>query len=395
MSATIGVIQATALIAAGTPTAGAWAFGLSTAACGLVFTAVAALAAQLAEYARTANGIASTVLGVAFLVRAVGDSSTGGHWLSWLSPIGWVQQIRPFAGERWWVLALPLATATIVGAAAYVVLPRRDVGVGILPPHPGPARGAASLGTTGALAWRLQRGALLGWTLAMVTAGAVFGSIAKGIGDLLGDSQTTRDMFERMGGSARLVDAFLAALAGIYGMLVSLFGVQALLRMRAEETAGRIEPVLATRVGRLRWAASHLVYVFAGSAVVLLAAGAATGLTHGLRDGDVGGRVVDMVGATAAQLPAMWLVLAIGVALFGLAPDLTVATWAVALFMLLAGLFGAVLGAPQFVLDLSAFSHIPKLPGADVTPTPFIVLGMLAVLTLVIGLAAFRRRDIG
>ena len=229
----------------------------------------------------------------------------------------------------------------------------------------------------------------------MVTAGAVFGSIAKGIGDLLGDSQTTRDMFERMGGSAKLVDAFLAALAGIYGMLVSLFGVQALLRMRAEETAGRIEPVLATHVGRLRWAASHLVYVFIGSAVVLLAAGAATGLTHGLRDGDVGGRVVDMVGATVAQLPAVWLVLAIGVALFGLAPHLTVATWAVALFMLMAGLFGAVLGAPQFVLDLSAFSHIPKLPGADVTPTPFTVLGMLAIVTLVIGLAAFRRRDVG
>ena len=142
VSATIGVIQATALIAAGTPTAGAWAFGLSTVACGLVFTAVAALAAQLAEYARTANGIAAAVLGAAFLVRAVGDSSTGGHSLSWLSPIGWVQQIRPFAGERWWVLALPLVTATIVAAAAYVVLPRRDLGVGILPPRPGPARGA-------------------------------------------------------------------------------------------------------------------------------------------------------------------------------------------------------------------------------------------------------------
>ena len=86
-----------------------------------------------------------------------------------------------------------------------------------------------------ALAWRLQRGALLGWASGMVTCGAVFGSIADGIGDLLGDSEQAQEIFERMGGPSGLVDAFLASLAGIYGMVVALYGVQATLRLRAEE----------------------------------------------------------------------------------------------------------------------------------------------------------------
>ena len=65
------------------------------------------------------------MLGLAFLLRAVGDSTTGARWLSWLSPIGWAQQLRPFAGERWWVLVLPALTARGAGALAYVLLPRR------------------------------------------------------------------------------------------------------------------------------------------------------------------------------------------------------------------------------------------------------------------------------
>jgi ABC-2 type transport system permease protein len=40
-------------------------------------------------------------------VRAIGDA--GPHWLSWLSPLGWMQQLRPFADERWWVLLLAVA----------------------------------------------------------------------------------------------------------------------------------------------------------------------------------------------------------------------------------------------------------------------------------------------
>jgi hypothetical protein len=50
-------------------------------------------------------------------------------------------------------------------------------------------------------------------------------------------------------------------------------------------------PVLATAVGRLRWAASHLLFGLLGPAVALAAAGLAEGLAYGLVSGDVEGEL--------------------------------------------------------------------------------------------------------
>jgi ABC-2 type transport system permease protein len=391
----IGLISAGALAGGGLPTAGAFAFGLSTAFVGLVFTAIAAVAAQLAEYSRTANGIGAAAVGVAFLFRAIGDSTADTKWISWLSPIGWAQQIRPFAGERWWVLLLPLAATIAIGAVAYTMLPRRDFGVGILPPRPGPAEAAPSLRTPLALAWRLHRGPLIGWTVGLAVCGAVFGSIASGIGDIVGSSEQTRQILERMGGSDVMTDTFLAAMVGIFGMTASLYGVQAALRMRGEETANRVEPLLSTSVSRLRWATSHLMFAFLGSAVVVVVTGVAMGLANGMRTHDVSGSVGDMLVAALVQLPALWVIVGVSVALFGVAPKAAAAAWGVAGAALLIAMFGPVVNAPQAVLDVSPFSHIPKLPGQDVTAMPLVWLCGIAVVTLAAGLATFRRRDIG
>ena len=66
------------------------------------------------------------------------------------------------------------ACAALAAAGASRLSARRDLGAGILPPRPGPARGR--LGTPLALAWRLQRGALSGWAVGFAILGAAFGS---------------------------------------------------------------------------------------------------------------------------------------------------------------------------------------------------------------------------
>ena len=89
--------------------------------------------------------MAFAVLGAAFLLRAIGDTASGLSWLSWLSPIGWAERFRPFAGERWAVLLLPVALLVVLLAAAAALLVRRDLGAGVLagpprarpPPRPG------------------------------------------------------------------------------------------------------------------------------------------------------------------------------------------------------------------------------------------------------------------
>ena len=94
----LAVLTALGYVSQGLPAAGSVTLAAVCGLCGLVLAGVAAISAQLTEYARPANGIALAVLGAAFLLRAIGDTATGLSWLSWLSPIGWAERFQPFAG---------------------------------------------------------------------------------------------------------------------------------------------------------------------------------------------------------------------------------------------------------------------------------------------------------
>ncbi|MGW0469671.1 ABC transporter permease [Streptomyces coeruleorubidus] len=371
---------------AGQGTAGALALGLGIAGVGMVFATMAAIVAQLTESARLARGLTAAVLGAAFVLRAAGDSATddGSSVLTWVSPLGWLENLRPYADERWWVLALLAGAALVQGAVAYGLAGRRDLGMSFLPTRPGPATGR--LGGAGALAWRLQRGGVLGWSIGFLLAGIVYGGMTEGAADLVGDNENARRIFERMGGRSGLTDAFLASMVGMLGLVAALYIVASVLRLNGEETSGRAEPVLANAVGRLRWAAGHLVIAFGGSALIMLLAGVGLAAGYGKETGPI-------LGACLVQLPAIWVIGGLAVLLHGLLPRAAAAAWGVAGAVLLIGWVGPALDVPQAVLDLSPFGHLPKLPGGSMEWGPVVVLTGLAVALVAAGLAGLRRRD--
>jgi polyether ionophore transport system permease protein len=395
-SLAMGLLLAAGMAGQHLPGTGSLAFGLELAATGWVFAGIGAVAAQLTEGAGTARGVAMTVLGVSYVLRVVGDVSgmTDGplSWVTGLSPIGWVQAIRPYGDDRLWLVLAVLAASAALVAAAVVLSGRRDVGAGLLPPRPGPAVGA--LGSPFALAWRLHRGLLAAWTGGFVALGVVFGYLAEGVGDLVGDNQAMKDVFARLGGARGLIDGYLAAAAGLLGMIAGAYAIQAMLRARAEEAAGHAEPVLATATGRLRWLASHLLFSLLGPAVALLAAGLATGITHGMNVHDVGGEVPPLLAGAVVQLPAVWILSSVAVLLFGLLPRFASLAWVALAVCLLVSLVGQGVGLDQWVLDVSPFTHLPKLPGGDVTALPLVLLVVVAVVVTVAGLTGFRRRDV-
>ena len=252
---TVSALLCVVLSAIGLPASGSVAFALAIGASGLAFTGVAAVAAQLASGARGARGICFGVLGAAFVLRAIGDSAgpSGPSWLSWTSPLGWVELTRPFDGQRWWVLALPCAVLAAGVGSAYALSARRDLGAGLLPDRPGPASAPALLRGPLSLAWRLQRGVLAGWAAGVAFIFATSGAAAKGIGSLLGGSTQLRNEFTRLGGQAAITNAYLAALMMLAGLGAAGYATSAVLRLRTEETGGLAEPLLATAVGRIRW----------------------------------------------------------------------------------------------------------------------------------------------
>jgi ABC-2 type transport system permease protein len=386
-----GAIGAAGLLTTDIPAGGSLAFGAALAGSGLVFSSVAAVAAQLSPSARFARGAAFAALGVAFTLRAVGDAGDGK--LSWLSPLGWSLQVRPYAGDRWWVLLLHLVTTAALTGVAYRLLAGRDVGAGLIAERAGPGAAGPRLSGVYGLAWRLDRGTLALWAVGLCLMGAVMGSVVHGIGDELGDSTVARDIIARMGGTSALEEAFIAVAFTMMGMAAAAFAISLTLRPYREEAAQLAEPTLAGAISRTRWLASHLVTALVGTAVAMLASGVTAGLIYGAAAGDVGGKLAVVVGSAAVQLPAVWLLAAVTVGLFGLAPRFTPVAWGVLVGFIAVYLIGSLARFPQWLLDLEPFAHIPHV-GTGFTLMPSLWLLAIDVALITLGTLAFRRRDL-
>ena len=391
----VGVVAAAGVMAQGLAVTGSIAFGIQLAAAGIVFAIVGALAAQLTEGAGAARDIGLSVVGFAYALRAAGDAGDTA-WLSWVSPIGWVQRLRPFAAEQWWVLLLVAVLGGVVVVGAYALASRRDVGGGVLRPRPGPAVAGPRLGSPLGLAWRIHRGLLYGWTAGLIALGGIYGSVAQGVGDLLKDNPDLARIFERMGGtSATIIDMYLSGVIGVLALFAAAYAVQAALRLRVEEEAQRVEQVLATAVRRPRWTIAHLTFAFGGPAVAMAGAGLGVGITYGAITGDLGGQVPRVLAAALGRLPAVWLLAAIVVALFGVRPRLSSFGWAVYGAVVFITFIGAILQLGQWFMDLSPFTHIPNLPGGEVLALPLVALIAIAASLAAVGVAGFTRGGLG
>jgi ABC-2 type transport system permease protein len=180
------------------------------------------------------------------------------------------------------------------------------------------------------------------------------------------------------------------------GMAAAIYAVQVLLRMRAEEADGPLEPVLAAAVSRPRWAASHAATALLGATALLLLFATGTGLAAGGVLGDPAGQVATMIGVSLVQLPGILVIGAAVIAAIGLLPRAASGlSWAVLFASTLAGpLFGPTLKLPWWVQDLSPFTHIPKAPSVPVTAAPILALiAVVAALTLT-GLVSLRHRNL-
>jgi ABC-2 type transport system permease protein len=392
------VLTVAVLAVSGLPASGAAAYAVGEAGCGLVFAGLAAVAAQVSGTARGARGLAIATLAIVFLLRGIGDSG-GTHgltWLTWLSPIGWAELTRPFAAERWWVIAVPVVAALAAALAAVALAAGRDQGAGLVQPRPGPAGAGILLAGPVGLAWRLQRGALAGWSAGFLAGGLAIGAVATSIGKIVGSNATIEKAFTRVGGQAELTNSYLAGCMSLLGLIAAAYAVAAVLRLRADETAGRSEPLLAAPVSRLRWAWSYLLVALTGTVVVMVAGGLGAGLADGIAAHDVGTQVPRLIEAGLAQVPAALAVAAVAVLAVGLLPRWSDGLgWAVLGICGFIGLFGPALELSQSALDISPFTHVPRLPGGAFSPTPLIWLGLAAVAIGAVSMTGLRHRDIG
>ncbi|MGW4234026.1 ABC transporter permease [Streptomyces sp. NPDC004980] len=371
--------------------AGSLLLGLAYAAVGIVFASVAAITAQITAHTRGATGAALAVIGLAYVLRAAGDAG-GTAALSWLSPIGWAQRTYVYVDDRWWPLLLCLALAVLCAGTGFVLSARRDVGAGLRATRPGRAVASAALTHPLGFALRLHRSVLAGFGAGLFLMGVMYGSILGQADEMLKDIDGIQEALRRAGGTTT-AESFASMVMVVLAVVASVYVVTAALRARSEETAGRVESLLATGLSRTRWAGSHLAVALVGGTAVLLLGGLGIGVAGAASTGDLA-MVPALLGAALAYAPALWVTAGVAAVLFGWLPRAAQAVWIVPVYAFVTGYLGELLGFPGWVNDVSPFGQVPRLPAAGMDWTPMVVLTLIAAGLLRLGLEGFRRRDL-
>jgi ABC-2 type transport system permease protein len=399
----LAVVATVALLAQDLPVRGSIAAGASIGAAGMAFAAIAAVTAQLVDSQRGATSMASAVLGAAFLVRAIGDAAGTSvdetrlvsAWPSWLSPIGWGQQIRAFDQNQWDVFIIFGTFIVVLVGVAFAIGDRRDLGAGVLEVRPGPPSAEGRLSSPIRLVWRLQRWMLLAWTVGILIFATAFASLGDAADELIGLSDELEALFRTMVGEGEMTDAYISFVASFVAIIIGAAMVQALLRTRTEESTGRIEQVLAAAVGRRRWMGATVAVAGGATLGLVAVTGVVTALTFGIVTRDIGEGLRSFGGATIVQLPALVALGGAVLAGVGLLPRWSMALgWAALTASFVMGQLGGILDLPQVVMNLSPFTHVPSVPAEGVTPLPLVTLTLVGVVLAAIGVEAFRRRDV-
>ncbi|MCL2735094.1 MAG: hypothetical protein FWD75_00490 [Propionibacteriaceae bacterium] len=408
-ASTVGALASVSTVAQASQ--GAWVFGMSFAAMGLLGVGVGALVNELCPSSGSANGIGIGIFAVFYLIRMIGDLNSSA--LGWVSPMGWAQKMDPWGANRWWPLLAVVVLAVVLVVVAWVIQSRRDLGDSVVmrghvptPPAAEPTPGtyaatapkaaastsrAASaspiLTTVWGMGIRLQRGAFLGWGIGLIIFPLVLGTVIKSIRDLLTDTQ--------IGTLATTVDGVLGELfIPLLALAVGVFAAQSATTLRTDEAHGVLESQLATGVGRVSWALQRLAVTLVGTIVMLLLCGVCLGASYGSYANDMS-KLPVILGSFLVYIPACCVLASIFVLGFGWWPRFAVTvTWIVvgALWVFL--IIGIALKIPQWVLDIMPFNATPAVPAVPMTWTPLIVLTLVAAVFTVAGLIGFRRRNV-
>jgi ABC-2 type transport system permease protein len=344
-------------------------------------------------------------VGAAYLLRGAGDAlgtpaadllHVTGAWPSLFSPIGWGQRVRPFTSPDLSWLMLLLAAALALGAAAVLIRRRRDVGGSLMPERLGRERAGAGGTSFVGLAWRLQRSTLAGWCIGASALGGVAGALGPLVSEAVSSVAPLEELISRLvpGGQAGLVDVFITALLGMAGVFAAAAGIQAVLRMRAEEAEGRAELLLSAPLVRARWLGANLFIAAVSAAVVCGMAGVAAAIGLEL-SGTANRPAVSLVPAALAHLPAALVFLAAASVVFAYAPRLCVLLgWGMLAAGLVLGEFGELFGLPVWLQDVSPFRHSSAMPVEPFDPAGAAALAVIAAALAGVAAYSVQRRDL-
>jgi len=380
-------------IAGGLSPGGSAYLALATTSIVPVCVGVGALASQLAPTRRMALELGGAVVGVFFVLRVIADTAAGLGWLRWVTPMGWAEQLRPFAGARPLVLILPIAASALLLVLAARLAARRDIGTGLLQAHDSAPPRLALLSSPTAQALRSERTSLLAWLGGVGAFAYILGVVAKSSSSAGISKSVNRELGKLGTGSIATPTGYLGFTFIFFVLAISLFACAQIGAARREEADQQLETLLALPVGRSAWLAGRLALATVAAAALSLAAGLLVWV--GAASGAVHISLAKLLEAGANCLPAALLFLGLAALAYAIVPRASAGiAYGLVTVAFLWDLVGALLGAPKWLVHLTPFAHIGLVPDQ-----PFRAGGAAAMLAIAAatGLAAiwaFSRRDL-
>jgi ABC-2 type transport system permease protein len=173
----VGASVTVTMLASGTGPQGSALLRLGFAGVTATFASVAAVTCQLVNARRRATALAAGVLAIAYILRMVGNSTDARSWVRWTTPLGWMDELKPYGDPDLRALLPMLIVPVLLATLAVMLRARRDIGGALLATDAGREPHLRLLGSPTAFAWRSNRAVLLGWILGLGAYAAVMGAL--------------------------------------------------------------------------------------------------------------------------------------------------------------------------------------------------------------------------
>jgi ABC-2 type transport system permease protein len=331
------------------------------------------------------------VLGIDFALRVIADTADVSA-VHWCSPLGWIEELRPFAGAQPLVLLLPAAATILLLAAGLAIELRRDVGAGLLTPRDEVRNPSMRfLRSPAALALRAEFTSLAVWIAGVGAFAFIIGTVSKSVAS--GISADLQERLSKLGIKIATPSGYIGLTFLFFIFAISLFCCSQIAAVREDEAEGRLETLFALNAGRVCWLSERLLLAVFGATLL----GVVSGLGAALGATAVGADVSfpSLLGAGFNALPPSLLFLGIAALLFAVAPRIGAgAAYALVTLAFVWEMVGALLDVPSWMLGLSPFHQVGLVPAASFRPVPAAIMLAIGTASAALAVIRFRNRDL-
>lgn len=369
---------------------GAFLFGGSVGAAGLIGGVIALVFAQIMPTSSSATGSSLGLIGFLYLIRAGTDISNV-NW-SMLNPFGWTYLTYPFTENNWSPLIYLLFFVLIMLVLAFALEGARDMGAGYLPESEGRKEAKQSLLSIPGLFFRLNKGIIISWFVAFVFLGAAYGSIYGDMQAFLESNEMLKQMFTHTGVS--IEESFTEMIILVLVLLVTILPVSIINSLFTKEKKLYFSQIYGTKVTRsqLYWT-NILLGIMVSLIGVLFVAGGLGEVALRMMD-DSAMELLDFLKAGYNLFPSVLFFISLAALALGWFPQIGNVVYIYLVYSFLLNYFEGILDLPKWLLKTTPQSWLAQMPTEAFELNIFLIMTTVSIGLIFIGSIGYKQRDI-